>query len=80
MSEGADVEGALVRKVSPYPRALEPLSISPLMKAGSLLVSKLQRPGIWGNPEAAGVAAQESGSGPTGRSTSWAYRLPISLN
>ena len=40
--------------MSPYPRALEPLSISPLVKAGFLLVSKSQGPGILGNPEATG--------------------------
>ncbi|GAB5575000.1 dynein light chain Tctex-type 4 [Prionailurus iriomotensis] len=38
--------------------------------AGSEAVSKLQRPGIWGDLEAVGVAVQESESSPTGRRTS----------
>lgn len=31
------------------PRALELLSISPLVKAGSSVVSKVQKPGMWGD-------------------------------
>lgn len=71
-TEGTDVEMGS--------RALEPLSSSPLVKAGSSVVSKLQKPGMWGDLEPARVAAEESGSGPTGRRTSWLFRLPVSLN
>lgn len=51
LTEGADAErGALVRLVSPDPRALDPLSVSPLVKTGSPLVSKSQRAWDMGKP------------------------------